>query len=61
MGKQTGIQVVLVRSGRTEWDDAGRLQGVTDLPLSESGRSALGGQLGSAFGGEGWPELGVVY
>ncbi|TVQ30909.1 MAG: histidine phosphatase family protein [Phycisphaeraceae bacterium] len=41
MAKSTDIQVLLVRSGHTEWDDAGRLQGETDLPLSDSGRTAV--------------------
>lgn len=29
--------VVLIRSGRTEWDEAGRLQGGTDLPACAEG------------------------
>jgi len=41
MAKTGEIDLLLVRSGRTEWDDGGRVQGVTDLPMSESGRSAL--------------------
>jgi len=41
MPKPTDIRVVLVRCGRTAWDDAARLQGRTDLPLSESGREAV--------------------
>lgn len=61
MGKQTGTRIVLVRCGRTEWDDAGRLQGITDLPLSESGRTSLSATLAGAFGDEGWPELAAVY
>ncbi len=40
MAKTNDIQVILVRCGRTGWDDSGRLQGRTDLPLSESGREA---------------------
>lgn len=36
---------MLVRSGRTAWDDAARLQGRTDLPLSESGREAVSANL----------------
>lgn len=41
MAKTTDIRVVLIRCGRTDWDDAARLQGRTDLPLSESGREAV--------------------
>jgi len=41
MAKQDQIGVLFVRSGSTEWDDAGRLQGETDLPLSESGRGVF--------------------
>ncbi len=41
MAKPSEIQVVLVRCGRTDWDDGGRLQGRTDLPLSEAGRQAV--------------------
>lgn len=40
MAKSNDIRVLLVRCGRTAWDDANRLQGRTDLPLSESGREA---------------------
>lgn len=39
------IELVLVRSGATDWDDGGRLQGDTDLPLSEPGREALNAAL----------------
>lgn len=35
------VQVVLLRSGRTEWDDQCRVQGRTDLPLSEGGRKRV--------------------
>lgn len=41
MAKLGTIHVLLVRSGATEWDDAGRSQGETDLPLSPSGRERL--------------------
>jgi len=41
MAKQPAIDVLLVRSGETDWDDAERLQGETDLPMSESGREAM--------------------
>ncbi len=40
MAKAATAKLLLVRSGSTEWDDAGRMQGATDLPLSPSGREA---------------------
>jgi broad specificity phosphatase PhoE len=54
MAKGTkGREVLLLRSGRTAWDDEGRLQGRTDLPLSESGRTAFIAGLRHALGAEG--------
>lgn len=47
------ITVLLVRAGATEWDDAARLQGETDLPLSESGRQRLLHELGVFLGSGG--------
>lgn len=41
MAKNGTIHVLLVRAGATEWDDAGRAQGETDLPMSLSGRQRL--------------------
>lgn len=41
MGKQPATEVLLIRSGETDWDDAERLQGETDLPMSEAGRAAM--------------------
>jgi probable phosphoglycerate mutase len=39
MARNVKIDLVLVRSGRTEWDERGRIQGRTDLPLSATGRA----------------------
>lgn len=50
MAKSEQVHLLLIRSGRTEWDDAGRLQGRTDLPLSPSGRSDLTGTLPDSLG-----------
>lgn len=33
-----GVRLILVRHGQSEWNAAGRLQGVSDPPLSEAGR-----------------------
>lgn len=41
MAKSDIVELLLVRTGRTEWDDTGRLQGGTDLPLSEAGCADL--------------------
>lgn len=41
MTKAKDIRVLLVRSGATEWDRAGRLGGSADLPMCDAGRAAL--------------------
>lgn len=41
MARTDDLRVLLVRSGPSDWDDAGRLQGETDLPLSDCGREAF--------------------
>lgn len=38
MARESKIDAVFVRCGRTDWDDQGRVQGRTDLPLSQAGR-----------------------
>ncbi|GIK19248.1 MAG: histidine phosphatase family protein [Leptolyngbya sp. PLA2] len=38
MAKSTDIRLLLVRTGATEWEAAGRLCGTCDLPLSLEGR-----------------------
>lgn len=38
MAKSDEIRVLLLRTGQTEWDQAGRLCGATDVPLSGPGR-----------------------
>ena len=35
------LNIVLIRSGRTEYDCQGRIQGTLDVPLSEDGRSEV--------------------
>jgi len=42
MAKDTDIELLLIPSGPTEWDEAGRLQGRNDLPLSASAQASLG-------------------
>ncbi len=41
MAKHPNLHLVFVRSGPTEWDEAGRLQGRNDLPLSASAQASL--------------------
>lgn len=35
-------QVLFIRHGRTSWNDEKRIQGHTDIPLSDAGRAELG-------------------
>ena len=47
--------VLLVRHGRTEWNERGRIQGHTDIPLSEEGRARLReSRIPSVFAGFRW-------
>jgi probable phosphoglycerate mutase len=41
MAKTENIRVVLVASGRTAWDEAGRIGGACDLPLTPAGKTDL--------------------
>ena len=38
------IDVVMIRHAMTAWNEAGRIQGRTDVPLDEPGRRALAGR-----------------
>ena len=38
------IDVAMIRHAMTAWNEAGRIQGQTDIPLSKSGREALAGR-----------------
>lgn len=38
MAKIASYRILMFRSGPTEWDDSGRVQGSTDLPLAASGQ-----------------------
>ena len=45
----------MVRHGRTEWNEGGRIQGHTDVPLSEAGRNRLRElQVPAAYAGFAW-------
>ena len=41
MAKPNDLRVLLIRSGPNEWDEAGRLVGGSDLPLSPRGRAQI--------------------
>ena len=43
MSKPNEIRVLLVRTGETEWERAGRMAGATDVPLSQQGVEAVRG------------------
>ncbi len=60
MAKSDIVDLLLVRTGRTEWDDTGRLQGGTDLPLSEGGRSDLAQTLDGNLKHAGSPAITLV-
>lgn len=55
------LEIVLIRSGRTEYDCQGRIQGTLDVPLSEDGRreaeacaaelAARGATIGALYAG----------
>jgi broad specificity phosphatase PhoE len=55
--KTSTSQLVLCQSGRTQWDVEERLQGATDMPLSDVGRAEMESAL-SAFAPI---EIGVIY
>jgi broad specificity phosphatase PhoE len=57
MAKHEHIQVVLVRSGRTNWDESGRLSGQCDHPLTDEGRAGVVSDLDAADPGV---QLGLV-
>lgn len=49
MARSNEIRVLFIRTGQTEWEDAGRIAGATDVPLSRAGAEAvrqIAGQLG---------------
>jgi broad specificity phosphatase PhoE len=40
MGKSNEIRVLLVRTGQTQWEQAGRIAGSSDVPLSPEGQES---------------------
>lgn len=44
MAKTQTCRFLLMRTGPTEWDEAGRLQGSVDLPLSAAAQKGIGEQ-----------------
>jgi len=41
MAKPAQLKLLLIRSGRTDWDESARLCGQADLPLTQTGRAEL--------------------
>jgi probable phosphoglycerate mutase len=55
MVKTKTARLMLMRSGRTEWDLLGRVQGAADLPLAAGGRALVEEQMGKLAGQKlGW-------
>jgi len=52
MAKSTDIRLLLVRTGATEWEAAGRLCGTCDLPLSGEGRRVVKEAVAGVTGAE---------
>ena len=50
MGKNSFSRVLLMRSGRTEWDLLGRVQGAADLPMAAAGVQAAQEQVAAVAG-----------
>lgn len=53
MGQSARARLLLVRSGATEWDALGRVQGATDLPLCEQGIHAVQARIADLLEAEG--------
>lgn len=51
MARESNIHVMLLRTGRTLWDEQRRVQGRTDLPLSDSGRARVASEIKTLMGG----------
>ena len=55
MGAAGTVRVLMVRHGRTDWNDRGRIQGHIDIPLNEAGRTRLReSSMPAAYGGLAW-------
>jgi len=60
MPKDSDIQLVFFRSGPTDWDEADRVQGSSDLPLSASGQASLADLVDKAIADLGAPPKLVI-
>lgn len=61
MGRKPQVDVLLLRAGRTTWEDAGRVQGGADLPMTDAGRSVTTSVINHALSVAGGLSLGAIY
>ncbi|MEZ6210817.1 MAG: histidine phosphatase family protein [Phycisphaerales bacterium] len=61
MARKPQVDVLLLRSGRTAWEDAGRVQGGADLPMTDGGRAVAASVINHALSVAGGLTLGSVY
>jgi probable phosphoglycerate mutase len=51
----TPVPIVMIRHGETQWNAEGRIQGISDVPLSDSGRADVTGwRVPKEFSGYRW-------
>ena len=60
MPKDSDLQLVFFRSGPTDWDEADRVQGGSDLPLSAAGQASLADLVENALAELGAPPKLVI-
>lgn len=61
MARKPQVDVLWLRSGRTTWEDSGRVQGGADLPMTEAGRSVTTSVINHALSVAGGLSLGAIY
>lgn len=61
MARKPLVNVLLLRAGRTAWEDASRVHGGADLPLTDEGRAITISVINHALSVAGGLTLGAVY